>query len=138
MGRKNDHYSIQQFLNAIPATGGVISDIAKAVGCSWNTAYKYIHKYKTIHRAWLDEKETLKDFARKNIRKAIVEDGDLKTSQWFLSMVEKEFQPRVRNENVDIDIDVTLLTNEQLSRIATGEDVFVVLSTTNEQNESDD
>lgn len=35
-------YTAAQFIEAIPGTGGIISAIAKRVGCDWITAKKYI------------------------------------------------------------------------------------------------
>ena len=35
-------YKTQQFLDAIPGTGGIITAIAKRLGCSWHTAKKRI------------------------------------------------------------------------------------------------
>ena len=60
MGSK-EKYTAQQFISAMPKTGGVISAIAKKVGCNWHTADKYIKGKPTIYRAWMDEKETILD-----------------------------------------------------------------------------
>jgi len=37
-----DHYKASQFIAAIPGSAGIISIIARRVGCDWNTAKKYV------------------------------------------------------------------------------------------------
>ena len=33
-------YTAQTFIDAIPGTGGIVSAIARKVGCEWNTALR--------------------------------------------------------------------------------------------------
>ena len=87
-------YTAAQFIEAIPGTGGIISTIADRVGCTWNTAKKYIDEHATIRAAYDDEAERIVDLAEsvlvKNIQNAakmvkqggIVDTGDVK---WYLS-----------------------------------------------------
>ena len=84
MGRTNG-FTARQFIDAIPGTGGIISTIAKKVGCEWHTAKKYIENYPTIKLAYENEKHRIDDAAVSNIYKAIA-DGDLGTSKWWASM----------------------------------------------------
>lgn len=62
MGKPNQ-YKAQDFIDAIPTSGGIITTIAERVGCAWNTAYKYIHEYATIKAAYDDECERVTDMA---------------------------------------------------------------------------
>ena len=91
------NYTAKQFIDAIPNTGGVISDIAKKVGCSWHTAKKYIEEYSTVQEAYQAEKNRITDRARNNIIKAI-ERNDLQMSKWWLQVMDDEFVPRQRTE----------------------------------------
>ena len=86
-------YTAKQFIDAIPKTGGVISDIAKKVGCSWHTAKKYIEEYTTVQEAYQAEKNRITDIARNNIIKAI-ERNDLQMSKWWLQVMDAEFVPK--------------------------------------------
>ena len=87
----NNHYTAKQFIDAIPGTGGIISTIAKRVGCQWHTAKKYIENYPTIQQAYDNEKHHVDDAAVSVIYKAIAE-GDLATAKWWASMkMGKEF-----------------------------------------------
>ena len=63
----NGHYKAQQFIEVIPGTGGIVSAIAKRVGCCWNTARKYIDTHPTVRQAYDDECETVLDFAESKV-----------------------------------------------------------------------
>ena len=66
MGNKNQ-FTAKQFINAIPKTGGIVSAIAKKVGCSWDTAKKYITTYPTIASAYANECESVLDMAESKV-----------------------------------------------------------------------
>ena len=90
----NGRFTAQQFIDAIPGTGGVISTIAERVGCHWNTAKKYIDAMPTVQTAWQNERNRITDTAKNNIIKAIEDDGDLQMSKWWLSVLDDEFKPK--------------------------------------------
>ena len=56
-------YKAQDFIDKIPGSGAIISSIAKAVGCTWHTARKYIDEYPTIHDAFEAERQRILDIA---------------------------------------------------------------------------
>lgn len=87
------HFTAEQFIKAMPGTGGIISQIAQAVGCEWNTAKKYINQYATVKQAWENERNRITDKAQHNILKAIM-DGDLPMSKWWLQVKDPEFKDR--------------------------------------------
>lgn len=64
-------YTAEQFIKAIPGTGGIITSIARKVGCEWNTAKVYIEKYPTIKQAYENECETMLDMAEAELYKAV-------------------------------------------------------------------
>ena len=90
-------YKAQQFIDAIPGTGGIISALADRVGCAWHTAKKYVTEYATVAKAWEAERNKITDRARHNILKAI-QDGDLQISKWWLQVMDDEFVPRDKHE----------------------------------------
>lgn len=94
---KNGNYTAQQFIDAIPGTGGVVSAIADRVGCAWNTAKKYIDEYVTVNQAWQNERNRITDKAEHNIVGAI-KGGDLAMSKWWLQVMRDDFIPRERRE----------------------------------------
>jgi hypothetical protein len=89
-----NQYKAQQFIDVIPGTGGIISTIAKRVGCSWHTAKKYIDEYATVKQAYNDECEVPIDWAQsvviRNIALALKkqeqteEPVDSADAKWYL------------------------------------------------------
>jgi hypothetical protein len=131
----SNRFSAEKFINAIPGTGGIISTIAKRVGCDWHTAKRYIVDYPTIRRAYNNELEMVVDVAEgvliKNIESAarlaqsgvIVDAADIK---WFLAR-----KARTRgygDQSVNMGIDLSALSDDQLARLAKGDDVYSVLT----------
>ena len=89
-------FTAKKFIDAIPGTGGIISTIAKKVGCQWHTAKKYIETKPTVKLAYENEKHRVDDAAISNIFKSIIEDKDLGTSKWWASMkLGDEFHSKV-------------------------------------------
>jgi hypothetical protein len=81
---KPEQFTAQQFIDVIPGTAGIITAIAKRVGCSWTTARLYIERYPTIKRAYQDECESVLDLAESKLIAAI-KDGDLSAVKYMLS-----------------------------------------------------
>ena len=91
-------YRAQQFIKAIPGTGGVISDIADRVGCKWHTAKKYIDDYVSVKEAYDEECNRVSDAAKGKIVNAITKRKDLQTSKWWLTVKDPEFTPKEKRE----------------------------------------
>lgn len=107
-GNNGKRYTAQEFIDAIPGSGGIVTKIAAKVGCSWNTAKKYIDTHPTVLQAYQDEKERLLDTAESNI-KIMIEAFDIKTSKWYLTMKgsERGYAPMQKRE-VTGDLQVTI------------------------------
>lgn len=101
MAGKNG-YTAAQFIKAIPGTGGIISEIADRVGCSWITAKKYIYEFSTVQEAYQEECNRVTDKARGNVKRAI-DRGDLQTSKWWLQVKDPEFTPTSKHEHTGAD-----------------------------------
>jgi len=108
---KNGNYTAQQFIDAMPGTGGIISALAERVGCAWHTAKKYIEEYVTVKQAWENERNYIKDKARHNIIEAIL-GGDEQMSKWYLAMVDGEFQPAQKHE-ISTDSSLTVIIKQR-------------------------
>ena len=57
----NEKYHVEQFIKAIPDSLGIISAIAKRVGCEWHTAKWWIDHKPTVRKAYDDECENALD-----------------------------------------------------------------------------
>jgi hypothetical protein len=102
---KREMYKAQQFIDAIPGSGGILSTIAARVGCHRNTVQEYIDKYVTVKAAYESERRKIDDKAQSNILAAINE-GDIALSKWWLSVkMPDEFAPTMKNEHTGKDGD---------------------------------
>ena len=77
-------YTAQEFVDAIGGTGGIVSAIARKVGCDWNTAKKYIDTMPTVRAAYDAECEAMLDLAESTVLKNI-KDGDTQDAKWYLT-----------------------------------------------------
>ena len=84
-----NHYKAEQFIAAIPGTGGIITKVADRVGCAWHTAKKYCTEYATVAKVYQDECEGVTDLAESTVLKAI-RDGDVSAAKWYLTMKAKD------------------------------------------------
>ena len=84
MSKLTSKYSAQDFITAIPGTGGIISAIARKVGCDWKTADSWVRDFPTVKRAYDAECEAMLDLAESTVLKNI-KDGDTQDAKWYLT-----------------------------------------------------
>lgn len=84
MGSKRPRYSKPTVLRAIEGSGGIVSDVAKRLGCDWNTAQRYIQRWPETQEAFQAERERILDLAETTLYRAIQE-GDIQAAKWVLS-----------------------------------------------------
>ena len=96
-------YRAQQFIDVIPGSAGIITTIAKRVGCAWHTAKKYIEKYATIRRVYESECESMLDLAELEALK-LIKAGDSSMIRWYLSTKGKNrgYVERVEQEQIGV------------------------------------
>ena len=78
-------YKAEDFIQAIPGTGGIITKIAARVGCDWRTAKRFVTEYGSVRKVWEAEREGVKDRAEVVIIGAI-DAGDIQTAKWYLTV----------------------------------------------------
>ena len=81
---RTKHYKAQDFIDAIPGSGGIISTISRKLGCSWDTVKRAIDDYPTVKAAYDNESEKVLDMAESVLLKNI-EGGDSADAKWYLS-----------------------------------------------------
>ena len=96
----NGKYTAQQYIDAMPGTGGIISAIARKVGCGWSTVARAIKKYPTVARARNAARSEVTDKAQANLVQAI-SNGDLSISKWWVQVMDPEFVPK---QAVDVNL----------------------------------
>jgi len=96
-----EQYKAQQFIGVIPGTAGIITTIAKRVGCSWHTAKKYIEKYATVRQVYESECDSMLDTAELEAHK-LIKKGDGPMIRWYLSTKGKHrgYVERVEQEQI--------------------------------------
>lgn len=99
MSRANQ-YTAQQFIDAMPGTGGVISAIARKVGCTWHTADKWIKTRPTVNIAWQAERESILDMGEMALFKS-VKDGEQWAVKYLLSTLGKK---RGYTERAEVEV----------------------------------
>jgi len=134
-----EKYTAQQIIDKIDGSGGIKTVICQKLGCSRPTLNRYIAKYKTVARAYRAEVEKVGDVAESvvitNIRlqaelqrvtRVPVDTGD---ARWYLERKAKDRGYSQRAEIFLRNLDLSTLTDEQVQRIADGEDPFAVINT---------
>ena len=107
-------FKVQQFIDAIPDTGGIITKIAAKVGCSWHTAKKYIDGHATVKAAYDNECERVLDLAESVIIQKLF-DTDEQTAKWYLTMKggDRGYAPKQRIEHGGVDGEPILIKLDQ-------------------------
>ena len=97
-------YTAQQFIDAIPNSAGIISTIAKRVGCHWHTAKKYIFGMPTVLAAYEDECNKVLDLAETVILESL-QQKDEQMAKWYLTMKGRDrgYAQTQRNEVTGAD-----------------------------------
>jgi len=93
-------YTTAQFIAAIPGSGGIITTIAKRVGCAWSTAKKFILAHPTVARVYQDECELIGDLAETALFKAIKAE-DLAAVKFYLTTKARD-RGYVQKQEVDV------------------------------------
>lgn len=114
----NNSYTTNQFIEAIKGSGGIVTTIAKRVGCAWFTARKFIDTHPTVLQAYNDEKEAITDMAVGTLMKSIKE-GNTQDAKWWLA--------RKRREEFGENLDLT----------SGGEPIRIIIEYTDDSNRTD-
>jgi hypothetical protein len=83
-------YTIEEFLNAIPGTYGIMNRIAKKIGCNRQTVREYFDKYPEIKEAILSEREGNLDKAEEIIFQDIDNNKNVESAKWLLNKLGKD------------------------------------------------
>jgi hypothetical protein len=98
-------YTARQFLEVIPESGGMLTVIAKRLGCSWHTVKAGIERYKTVKNAIDEERRRSLDLAQSvvlgNIKAAAKKQKsddtkmvDSRDAKWLLSRLDPDFKDK--------------------------------------------
>lgn len=117
-------YSTEVILAALKASGGMVHVAARKLGCDPKTIYNRAKKTPGIQEAIGDNREYMVDLAETALKAAII-----RQEPWAVSMaLTKTASGRRRGygeqptTSFNLNIDWNALTDDQLQRIANGED----------------
>lgn len=82
-------FTKEQVLEAIKGCSTIVSKVAQRLKCDWNTAKKYINKWKETKEAFENERQTTLDFAESKLLENI-SNGHEGSIKWFLSKKGKD------------------------------------------------
>jgi len=140
--------TLEEVVTAIKGTGGIKTIIAGRLDVSRTTLDKYLKRWASAREAYDQETETNTDFAESiilgNMQSAIKEQAELKkvgegVKPWTVDSGDAwkylQYKGRKRgytqsNRSENINIDLANLTDTQIDRLAEGEDIYAVLTTT--------
>lgn len=124
-------YTASQVIEALDKRYGMIYLAAEALGCSHNTIYNYAKRYKCVQEAIDRNRGHIVDVAEVALHDAI-----LRNEHWAIAFALKTIGKgrgyTQRQEFHATNIDLAQLTEDQLLRVANGEDPIHVLATSGE------
>lgn len=124
-------FTATQIIEALQQTKGMIYLAAKALGCNPGTVYNYAKRYKSVQQAIDDERGQFLDVTELALNRA-VQNGEgwaiafaLKTIGKGRGYVDKK---EIIAQTTNIEIDLSDLTDDQLKRLANGENIASIMS----------
>jgi hypothetical protein len=119
---RREQYTKPQFIKAIPGSGGIISTIAKRIGCDWATVKRRLDLDEELMELFQSERETVLDLAESvlitNIQLAAKQQkqlgvpADTGDSKWILSRTGKHRGYSERQEITGADGDAIAIEIE--------------------------
>jgi regulator of replication initiation timing len=112
--------SINEDDDYLPGCGGIVTTVAKRVGCDWHTARKWIDNHDTLKAAFTDERERVLDLCETKLINAI-NSGDIDSAKWMLSRLGRgrgyvERQEHTGADGGAIKTEAKLVNDEQYNR----------------------
>jgi len=90
----------EEVIGAIAGSAGIVSTIARKLGCDWLTARKFIDRHPSVLTAFRAEREKVKDLAETKMIE-LISDKDAGTVRWYLSTMARD---RGYGEHQDITL----------------------------------
>lgn len=119
----------EQAIEAVRESKGFVTTVAARLGCTRQYIYKLAEKYPTVKAAIDEEREGVKDFAEGKLLEQI-NAGNITAIIFYLKTQAKGRGYVERTESTNLNVDITLLNDEQLQRLAAGDDPAAVLTIT--------
>ena len=83
------NYTRTALLKAVDGSNGIMSVVAKRLGCDWTTARRYVERWPDINDKFIAERERVTDVAESNII-TLIREGDTEASKYWLNRIGKK------------------------------------------------
>lgn len=93
-------FTENEVLEAIQDSRAIVSAVASALNCTWETANNYINKWESTKTAFKNERKGMLDRAATNVFNSI-DEGSLDSSKWYLA---HEAHMEMKREAINITI----------------------------------
>lgn len=118
MARLHDNLTEEQYIEAITACGGIITNIAKMLKKSRQGVWVYINKHPKVKEVLYEQREILIDEAEAVVKNSITIDQNVETAKWYLRFVAPD---RGYVETVKVNADVKVSQKMDLSALSVEE-----------------
>jgi len=108
VGDKPMSFTVAEMQEAIAGSGGFVTEVARRLGCSRSTVYRYKKSYREISEAIFEEKEHLLDTAESALLKQIGK-GNITAIIFYLKT---QGYGRAYGDRSKLDIDGNFITKE--------------------------
>lgn len=124
-------FTFEDLQKAIIAKRGNLTAVAKSLKISRKTIYNKINEMPELIEVVIEAREICLDNAEQKLQDKI-DEGDMTAIIFYLKTQGKRRGYVERQENIDITLDLSKLSDDQLSRLAAGEEIRAVLASESE------
>lgn len=122
MGRKLTYIKkTEDWKKAIIKSGGIMSHIAKEMGCTRRNVYAKIENNPDLKELLEEQRELLIDESESVIKNSILIDQNVETAKWYLkNAVATKYNEKIQitaNVNVNAKVDLNSLSGEELLQL---------------------
>lgn len=121
-------FTVEEVAEALRESRGFVSATARRLACDPLTVYNYMERYPELVEIRKEAKEAEKDLAEMMLGKMIRE-GQFPATCFFLKTQAKD-RGYIERSEVEMRVDVTKLTDDQLDQIIAGRNILDVLALT--------
>ena len=125
---KQEQFTQAEVADALRESKGFVSAAARRLACDAQTVYNYMERYPELVEIRKEAKEAEKDLAEMMLGKMIRE-GQFPATCFFLKTQAKD-RGYIERSEVEMRVDVTKLTDDQLDQIIAGRNILDVLALT--------
>jgi hypothetical protein len=118
-------------IEALRQTKGMVYLAAEALGCAPQTVYNYANRYKSVQAEIDNQRGVFLDNTEMKLEEAI-QNGEGRAIAFALKTIGKKRgyteKQEIEQRTTNIEVDLNTLTDDQIKRLAAGEDIAAILT----------